>query len=896
MPLAPGTRLGPYEILAPLGAGGMGEVYKARDTRLDRTVAVKILPAHLSAEPTLRQRFEREARAVSSLNHPHICTLHDVGQQDGTDYLVMEYLEGDTLAKRLEKGPLPLDQVLKFATQIADALDKAHRQGVVHRDMKPGNVMLTAAGAKLLDFGLAKSTAPIAPGSSLTMAPTQASPSSPVTQHGTIVGTFQYMSPEQVEGREVDARTDIFAFGAVLYEMLTGRRAFLGKSSLSVASAILEKEPEPIAAIAPMTPPALDRTIRKCLAKDPEDRWQTARDLLLELRWIAEAGSQAGVPAVVSTRRRITERAWMAAAAVLLLLAAALGVLYYRSVSQEPQVVRAFIPPPEKAIFDAAGGPSAGPVAISPDGRLLVFALTVESSSRLLWVRPIDSLTARPLTGTDNGAFPFWSPDSRIIGFFAGGKLKKIDVAGGPPITLCDAISGRGGTWSRDGVIVFSPDSGTPLHQVSAGGGAPTPVTKLDAARGESTHRWPHFLPDGRHFLFLSRIGPGGGSSEGSGVMVGSLDGTTPKLLLLGQTKATYASGYLLFVREDTLMAQPFDPSRREFSGDAFPIAEGVQTDTAFSRGVFSVSDNGVLVYQSGQTITGTRLLWFDRAGKQLGQLGDQAIYIDLSISPDGRRVAVNVLDPRVGPPDIWIYEVSRGLRTRFTFAGGVESNPVWSPDAARIGFRASVKTIPDLYEKSLAGTGQEQPLLETELAKFPYSWSPDGRFLAFETRGVPGTTRDIWVLPLQGERKPFVFLQTRFLEGQPQFSPDGKWLVYVSDESGRDEVYVSPFPVPSRKWQISSNGGDRPRWRRNGKEIYYLTPDNKIAAVEVGARGDSFEVGPAKTLFETRAMRGGSAFDVTSDGQRFLVNSLVQAQSASPLVLVTNWTAGVKK
>jgi Tol biopolymer transport system component len=895
MPLAPGTRLGPYEILAPLGAGGMGEVYKARDTRLDRTVAVKILPAHLSADPLLRQRFEREARAVSSLNHPHICTLYDVGQQDGTDFLVMEYLEGGTLAHRLEKGPLPLDQVLKFGTQIADALDKAHRQGVVHRDLKPGNVMLTAAGAKLLDFGLAKSTAPVAPGSSLTMAPTQASP---VTQHGTIVGTFQYMSPEQVEGRDVDARSDIFAFGAVLYEMLTGRRAFLGKSSLSVASAILEKDPEPIATLAPMTPPALDRTIRKCLAKDPEDRWQTARDLLLELKWIAEAGSQAGVPAVVSTRRRITERVWMAAAATLLLAAAALGVLYYRAATAEVRVVRAFIPAPEKTTFDFVGNPSAGPVAVSPNGRMVVFGADAEGSKRLLWVRAIDSLTAQPLSGTENGAFPFWSPDGRSIGFFAGGKLKKIEVAGGPATTVCEAAAGRGGTWGPDGVIVFAPDTAMPLHRVSASGGASSPVTKFDQARGENTHRWPHFLPDGRHFLFVARVGGGraGGSTEGTGIMVGSLDGAPSKELVLAPSNPAYASGHLLFVRENTLMAQPFDPSKLELTGDAFPIAEQIQSDGAFARSVFSVSENGVLVYQTGMAATGTRLLWFDRTGKQLGQLGDQAIYFDVSISPDRRRVAVNILDTRVGPPDLWIYEVARGLRTRFTFGPGAETNPIWAPDSIRVAFRATPKGVPDLYQKSLAGTSQEEPLLESNTPKFPYSWSSDGRFIAYQARGVLNTALDIWVLPLTGDRKPFPFLQTQFLERTPHFSPDSRWIAYVSDESSRDEVYVAPFPGPGRKWQISTNGGDRPRWRRDGREIYYLTPDNKIMAVEVGARGDTFEVGAGKALFETRAMRGGNVYDVTGDGQRFLVNTVVQAQTSAPLTLVVNWPASVKK
>jgi Tol biopolymer transport system component len=580
----------------------------------------------------------------------------------------------------------------------------------------------------------------------------------------------------------------------------------------------------------------------------------------------------------------------MAAAAVLLLAAAALGVLYYRAATAEVRVVRAFIPAPEKTTFDFVGSPSAGPVAVSPNGRMVVFAANAEGSKRLLWVRAIDSLAAQPLSGTENGAFPFWSPDSRSIGFFAGGKLKKIEVAGGPATTVCEAASGRGGTWSPHGVIVFAPDTAMPLHRVSASGGASSPVTKLDQARGQSTHRWPFFLPDGRHFLFVARIGASGGTAEGTAIMVASLDGAPPKVLVLAPSNPVFGSGHLLFVREGTLMAQPFDPNKLELTGDAFPIAEQVQSDGAFARSVFSVSENRVLVYQTGAAITGSQLLWFDRAGKQLGALGDQAIYFDVSISPDRRRVAVNVLDPRVGPPDLWIYEVDRGLRTRFTFGAAAETNPIWAPDSIRVAFRASPKGMADLYQKSLAGTSQEEPLLESNTAKFPYSWSSDGRFIAFETRGVLNTATDIWVLPLEGDRKPFPFLQTQFLERTPHFSPDARWLVYVSDESGRDEVYVAPFPGPGRKWQISSNGGDRPRWRRDGREIYYLTSDNKIMAVEVGARGDTFAVGAAKALFEARAMRGGNVYDVTGDGQRFLVNTLVQAQTSAPLTLVINW------
>ncbi len=894
MPLAPGSKLGPYEIASPLGAGGMGEVYKARDTRLDRTVAIKILPAHLSGDPLLRQRFEREAKAVSSLNHPHICTLHDVGSQDGTDYLVMEFLEGETLAARLEKGPLPLAQVLKCGIQISDALDKAHRQGVVHRDLKPGNVMLTTAGAKLLDFGLAKAGAPIAPGSSLTVAPTR---TSPVTQHGTIVGTFQYMSPEQVEGRDVDARSDLFAFGATLYEMLTGRRAFQGKSSLSVASAILEKDPEPISTLAPMTPPALDRTIRKCLAKDPEDRWQTARDLLLELKWIEEAGSQAGVPAVVSTRRRIAERAWMASVAALLLATTTLGVLYHRRVSEEPQVVRAFIPPPEKANFRFIGGGNMGPVVISPDGRMLAFSAQGTDGIQLLYVRAVDSLTAQPLAGTAGAAMPFWSPDSRSIGFFADGKLKRIEARGGPALTLCEVgVVARGGTWNREGVIVFAPTPSGPLHKVRDDGGQSTPITRVDTARGETSHRWPQFLPDGKHFLFFARLGALGTSNENNGTQIGSLDGSPPKFLLRTQANTAYASGYMLFLRENTLMAQPFDLDKLDLVGEAVPLAQQIQGELASALGVFSASETGVLAYQTGGDIVASQLFWRDRAGKQTGALGDPAGYMDLSLSRDRQKVAVSILDQRLGPPDIWIYEVSRGLRSRFTFDPAADRWPVWSPDSTRVAFSSNRRGQFNLYIRSYAGSEIEDSLLEDDRDKILTDWSSDGRYVLFETRGDPKTQSDVWALPLSGDRKPIPVLQTPFREVGAVFSPDGRWIAYTSDESGREEVYVTPFPGPGRKWQVSTSGGNLPRWSDTGREVFFDGPGERIMAAAVSARGDTFQVGRTQPLFEILPQRPGNIFDVTPDGQRFLVNTATRAQTSAPMTLVVNWPAELKK
>jgi len=885
MTLTAGQKLGPYELGEPIGAGGMGEVYRARDTRLDRTVAIKVLPAHLADSSDLRQRFEREARAISSLNHPHICSLYDVGHQDGVSFLVMEFLEGETLAQRLEKGAMPLSDVLKYGVQIADALDKAHRQGVVHRDLKPGNIMLTPqGGAKLMDFGLAKSAIAAASISSMT-APAHAT--SPITTKGMIVGTFQYMSPEQVEGKEVDARSDLFAFGAVLYEMLTGQRAFQGKSQLSVASAILEKEPEPISIAQPLTPPSLDRTIRKCLAKDPEDRWQTARDLQLELKWIAESGSQAGAPAVVVAGRKQRELlAWIAAAA-LAVVAIAFAVGFVLRAPQPPPVLRATVLPPEKTDIQAA--------AVSPDGTRLAFSARSADGTIKLWVRSLDALSAQALSGTEGAYLPFWSADSRSLGFFTtDGKLKKIEASGGPPITLCDASTARGGTWNRDGVILFGLVGRNGIQRVSSAGGAATPVTKLDEARKDANHRWPVFLPDGQHFLFNVRS-TDRSLAQGEELHVGSLDGKVNKKLLPVSFNVQYASGHTLFVRESTLMAQPFDTKRLEFAGDAFPIAEQVLTVGGYGYAAISASENGVLAYRTGAGQSGSKLAWFDRQGKELGALGDQAIYFNPKISSNGQKVAVDISDPKVGPPDVWVYDVARGLRTRLTFDSQADMLPVWSPDGTRVAFRSARRGPDDLYMKDASGAGNDELLFESAENKVATSWSADGRYLLFDSNN-PKTGRDIWVLPMKGERKPYLFLQTDYQESEAMFSPDGRWVAYRSNESGREEIYVKPFPGPAGRWQVSTGGGTRAKWRRDGKEILYLADDDKIMSAEIRVKGTAIEVGAVKALFQVRPQRPGSIFDATADGQRFLVNAAVVEQSASPVTLVVNWPAGVKK
>jgi serine/threonine protein kinase len=879
MTLSSSTRLGPYEILAPLGAGGMGEVYRARDTRLDRTVAIKVLPSHLSGNDEFRQRFEREARAVSSLNHPHICTLYDVGHQDGIDYLVMEFIEGESLADRLKKGALATEQTLRHAIEIADALDKAHRAGIVHRDLKPGNIMLTKTGAKLLDFGLAKllgSDSAIA--SSLTSLPTERHA---ITGEGAILGTFQYMAPEQLEGKEADPRTDIFAFGAVVYEMATGKKAFTGKSQASLISSIMTSEPPAITSLQPMTPPALDRVVKKCLAKDPDDRWQSARDLMSELKWIAEGGSQGERTAPFVARRKSRERlAWIAAAVLLLGLLASLPftIAHLRHAPVETQTSRFFVSPPEKSTL--------GTVTVSPDGRRLAFITRDAAGETQLWVRPLDSLAAQPLAGTDDASYPFWSPDSRFIGFFAGRKLKKVEVTGGPPSTLCNAPDGRGGAWNRDDIIIFAPHASSGLSRVSAAGGEPSPVTTFDSSRQEDSHRFPQFLPDDRHFLYFARSA----QLENSAIYVGSLDQPQAKRIIDANTNVAYASpGYLLFQRERTLMAQAFDAASLELTGAPFRVAEQVGRGR-FNNAYFSVSDTGVLVYQSGGTAK-THLVWVDRSGTQLGSPGPPGEYSFPALSPDEKRVAIARSDAQAGNGDIWLLDLAQGIPSRFTFDPADEMCPIWSPDGSRIVFASDRDGSLNLYQKLSSGAGSEEAILKSGDDKVPLDWSLDGRFILYTQFGP--AQWDLWVLPLFGDRQPIPFLQTKLEWVFGVFSPDARWIAYQSDESGSYQVYVQSFPPSGGKWQISSEGGSWPRFRRDGKELFYLAASGKLMAVEVKANASGFEFSAPRPLFEAHTT---DRYAVTADGQRFLINTPVEESSSAPITVVLNWTAEAKR
>ena len=899
-----GQTISHYTILEKLGEGGMGVVYKAQDTNLDRPVALKFLPPTLSASEQDKARFVQEAKAAAALNHPNICTIYGIEEHDGQTFIAMELVEGQSL--REKKQSFSVKQAVDIGIQIADGLAAAHEKGIVHRDIKPENIMIRKDGiVQIMDFGLAKLRG-----------------ASRLTKEGSTVGTVGYMSPEQVQGQETDHRTDIFSLGVILYEMLAGQSPFKGVHETAILYEIVNVDPIPISSLKQDIDPELDAIILECLAKEPSERYQAVAEAAKELRRFKRETSKARIsrvsvtrdayrpsgisvqaeepPAVAPQKKNLfTMERLVWGGAVLALIA--LAVLHFAETLPEVRTYRSTILPPEKASFSTAFG---GHIALSPDGRLVAFAARDSSGRTLLWVRPLNALAGQALNGTDDASFPFWSPDSRFIGFFAGGKLKKIEATGGPAQTLCDALSGRGGTWNEEGTIVFCPNSGpnNPLSRVSAAGGVPAIITKFDSSRGELSHRWPHFLPDGKHFLYNSRT-TAGGVGELDAIFLASLDSSfRPRLLVNGSSSVAYANGHLLFAREQTLMAQPFDAKVLEITGDAFPIAEHVYFESFTSKTSFSVSNNGSLVYQTGTGSAGVRLIWFDRNGKQIEAINQPSVYNDLRLSPDGKRIAISQLDAKNKNTDIWLYEISRSVWTRFTFDPAVERWPIWSPDGNTIVFYSARKGRSDLYQRAASGAGSEELLLESNLIKNPSDWSRDGKFIAYHADD-PKTRNDIWILPLSpkgasGDRKTFVFLQTEFHEMRATFSPDGRWIAYQSNESGREEVYVRPFPGPGGKWQISTNGGTRARWRRDGKELFYLGYDDRIMAAEIKLGMATVDVGSVRPLFHIRPFAGGGRdiYDVTGDGQRFLVASPGGEENSSPITLVVNWPAEVKK
>ncbi len=888
MDLAPGLTLSHYRIAEKIGEGGMGMVYRALDLRLEREVAVKVLPSGVLADEASRTRFRQEALVLSRLNHPHIAVVHDFDSENGVDFLVMELIEGETLAARVGRGEIPLDQVLRHAIEIAEALDKAHRHGIIHRDLKPGNVMLTSNGAKLLDFGLAKLKGPEAGGSGAGLS-TLVTGVRSLTAEGSIVGTFQYMAPEQLEGKPADARTDIFALGAVLYEISTGRKAFEGKSQASLIAAIMGGTPPSISQARPMTPPALDRLVGTCLAKDPDERWQTAHDVKLQLQWIAEGGSQVGLPAPVVARRRGRERWAWALAAMLAALATVLAAGQWMRTAPEIRAIRSSILPPEGRGFDLARERS-GALSLSPDGRHMTFSLRGGDGDDLLWIRSLDSLAARPLPGTKGATWPFWSPDSRFIAFFADGKLKKIDLVGSPAVSISDAIDGRSGAWNAEGEIVFAPTTVSPIHRVASAGGPSSPVTKLDEDHGETTHRWVTFLPDGRHFLYLAGAHGEGTKSEVNAVYAGQLGSDERKLVVRVRSNVAYAAGHLLYVRDRVLLAQPFDPGRLELSGDPVPVGEGIDYEAGFFRAVFAASSGSMLAYQAGGADSSAQLTWFDREGKALGKVGEPGEYADIALSPDGKRAAFALTDRDSGTADIWIQDLARGVRTRLTFGPANEYKPVWSPDGQRIVYSISGK-FDDLFIRP-SGGGKEEVLMHSQMDKRATGWSADGRLLIYDVNDPALKTGwDIGVLQMTGGGEPHTILSTQFTETAGKLSPDGRYMLYVSDESGKSEVYVTPFPGAGGKWQISTGGAVSGSWTRGGAEIMYLAQDLTVMSVSVRAQDSTFEADNPRPLFKNSTGVGG---DITADGAKALVAVRPEATRNLPITLVANWPAAL--
>jgi eukaryotic-like serine/threonine-protein kinase len=857
MAINAGQRIGPYEVLSAIGAGGMGEVYRARDTRLGRVVAIKVLGAHLTGSPELRERFEREAHAVANLQHPHICVLYDVGRDGDTDYIVIEYLEGETLADRLTKGTLPLAQALAIAAQVADALDAAHRQGITHRDLKPANLMLVRrAGAsgppdvKLLDFGLAKLN--LTPNSGASVLPTIGAAS----DAGMLVGTVQYMAPEQLEGKPADTRTDIYALGAVIQEMLTGKRAFDG--------------------IVPLAPPALDRVVKRCLARDPEDRWQSARDLASELKWIGEAdAAQASPIAKASSRARtIAIASGSLAAGVVFAALAAWRLMTGAPAPQTTPTTRMIVTLPAGDTFPTDQSQGGGEIALSPAGDQIVYA-AVHAGTSQLFLRTMDSVDIHVLPGTMGAANPIFSPDGLTIAFYADGKLKKIAATGGPATSI---TSGQGFTnvaWEDD-VILFVDTPGGPLLQVSAEGGEPS-VVRESKGGGVSA---PTFLPGGAVAYSVSP-GPYGGGR----IVARSADGTEHPLVSNATSPRYVGSGHLVYWRDGTVFAAPFDATGLQITGPEVPVVDDV------ALGGFTVSRTGSLAYVTGALGTPRRLVWVDRSGTRAPFDAPERPYDSPQLSPDGSRVAVEI------GPQTWIYDLTRGALTRLAFEGRINDGPIWTPDGKRIAVRSDRAGTNRVFWMLANGSGGVEQLTDGSIGQLPRSFSPDGQWLAYQET-APQTRRNVWLLRITDHSKQ-PFLVTRATEGAARFSPDGRWIAYVSDESGKPEVYVQPFPASGGKWQVSTDGGTEPVWNRNGRELFYRSGD-RMMAVDVVTE-PTFSSGRPRMLFEGKYVGSpfpltGFAYDVSSDGQRFLMIEETGGTTPSQINVVLNWAEELKR
>ena len=927
-----GQTISHYKVTAELGRGGMGIVYKAEDTKLDRTVALKFLAPHLLEDEEARKRFRREAKAAAGLSHPNICTIHEIGEEGGQTFLVMEFIEGEGLDDKIERGPLSLKEALGFAHQVADGLAAAHAKGVVHRDIKPGNLLVTPEGrVKILDFGLALLTE----GSKLTVL------------DGT-VGTVAYMSPEQAQGIEVDYRTDIWALGCVTYEMVRGERPFQGVYDQALVYEIVNQEPEPLTGVRTGVPMELEWIVGKCLAKDREDRYGRAEDMMLDLRTLAEklksggstilrtgVGAQRAVPApshaveaswaqhaaplqgsaeageqpslasqqtaapVVASGETVPKlkhrmlQVLLAAAAVFAL---AVSLVHFRETKAEKPLYRFAVPLPEDTGLHT--------LSLSPDGRHIAIAMGQQGNTRRLWVHSLETGDQREMPGSDEARYPFWSPGSRYIGFFAGGKLKKIALAGGPPQSLCDAVDGRGGSWNRGGVIIFAPAPFGEIHRVPEGGGEPAAITRRNESEEGMSRRFPQFLPDGRHFLWTDRYLDLTRGEEQTGIYLGSLDGKEPQHLLPDASNAVYTSGpeggFILFVREGALMAQPFDAGRLELSGDLFPAADEVSRAVNAANYAFSASAEGSLVYREGGAFRESQLAWLDRQGKEIEKVGEPAAIRLVALSPDQQSAALMIQSG--SGVDIWLLEFARALRSRFTTHPALDGWSVWSPDGVHIAFSSERGGPRRVYRKRADGGGEAEALesgVEGLSGIIVSDWSRDGRFLAISGQTTSGS-RDLFAMPLEGDREPFAYLATEFFELGGRFSPDSRWMAYTSNKSGQFEVYIRPFPKADREWKVSTSGGSKAAWRRDGKELYYIAPDATLMAAPIET-GEELKVGTAQPLFPTRIATGfvGLAlrnYDVSADGRRFLVANLTEQSAAPRLTVITNWLKALQR
>lgn len=898
-----GQTIAHYKVIEHLGSGGMGEVYLAVDSKLDRKVALKFLPAQMTSQPDARARFLQEARAASALNHPNVCTIYDIQEHDGQMFIVMEYVEGQTLRDR--KQPFTLKQVVEIGVQVADGLAAAHEKGIVHRDIKTENIMMRKDGiVQIMDFGLAKLHG-----------------STRLTKEGSTVGTVGYMSPEQVQGLDADHRTDLFSLGVVLYELITGELPFKGVHETAMMYEIVHVDPQPITAVKPDFDPELDRIILDCLQKDPDERCQSAKEISRDLRrfkldsgrkrsstvsTIRPAYSTTGMAAPVSQSPSVSFSDSRPAGGNSMLLPWAVTALSIISMAvmawlwkSEPEgssrTMRFVVEPPEETSLRVAPSTS---VVMSPDGSHITFVAADSVGDTHLWVRSLDAFTAQMLSGTEGASFPFWAPDSRRLAFFADGKLKKIDIMGGPPLTLCNVEDGRSGDWNRDEILVFSPTATSGIYSVNAAGGEPVQITQLDSTREETTHRWATFLPDGNKFLYYSRTG-NTGTSEEDAAYLGSLDGSVNRILMRHDGNVMYARGHIIFVRENTLMAQPFDPGEGAVSGSPFPIAEDVSIDVRFNHSAFSVSDEGSLCYVSGPGFSGNSLIWYDRRGVPLDTVGEPMNVWNCRLSPDEKRLAIDPADDQGDERDIWIYDLAREIKTRLTFDSIDSWLPVWAPDGSRLAFSRGQFGRNDIYQVTADGTGEASIVLDLDRGLCrPLDWSSDGRALLF--RISYSGLDDVMILPMNANGTaagdPLPFQKTEFDEDAGAFSPDGRWIAYSSDESGRMEVYVRPFPGPGGKWQVSTSGGDRPRWRNDGRELFYLDLGTRMMAAEVDGTSSSFVTGSVRAPFDPSPHPGASPYDVTADGQRFIVVGVPADASRSSINVVVNWDAEIAK